>query len=140
MSCPTFPLPTDESINPSEDVPLEFRLSTYSYDLPPESVAQEPARKRDHSRLLYIDRKTGTLEHRNFFELSQLLNGFDTLVINETKVIPASLEARKKTGGIVRLLVLDPAEPHLRSYGLSISSLHVQDQWASSQRKHNRNF
>ncbi len=111
MSCATISIPTDEGINPFEDVPLEFRLSTYSYDLPPEAVAQEPVSKRDHSRLLYIDRKTGTLEHRNFFELSQLLNGSDALVINETKVIPASLEARKRTGGIVRLLVLDPAEP-----------------------------
>lgn len=111
MSCDTISIPTDEGINPLEDVPLEFRLSTYSYDLPPASVAQQPVPERDHSRLLCIDRKRGTLKHRKFFELGQLLNGSDALVINETKVIPASLEARKRTGGIVRLLVLDPAAP-----------------------------
>ncbi|MCX5872835.1 MAG: tRNA preQ1(34) S-adenosylmethionine ribosyltransferase-isomerase QueA [Deltaproteobacteria bacterium] len=91
------------------DIPREFRLSTYSYDLPSELVANAPAPHRDHSRLLIIDRNRKKLEHHIFFELPDFLDGSDVLVINETQVIPAALKGHKVTGGIVQLLVLNPA-------------------------------
>jgi len=91
------------------EIPEEFRLSTYSYSLPPELIAHQPVSCRDHSRLLIIDRNTGKLRHDNFFELPNILHESDVLVINDTQVIPAALHGKKPTGGKVQLLVLDPA-------------------------------
>lgn len=101
--------PLDPENNEITDIPPEFLLSTYSYDLPPELIAHSPVEQRDQSKLMRIDRNTGELEHRRFFELPQLLTDGDVLVINETQVPPASLTGKKTTGGAVQILVLDPA-------------------------------
>ncbi|MBM4327651.1 MAG: tRNA preQ1(34) S-adenosylmethionine ribosyltransferase-isomerase QueA [Deltaproteobacteria bacterium] len=90
-------------------IPYECRLSTYDYELPERLIAQEPEAPRDESRLLALNRQTGRVSHRSFRELPSLLKPSDVLVLNETKVIPAALRARKPTGGRVDLLVLDPA-------------------------------
>lgn len=66
-------------------------LSDFVYDLPKELIAQDPLEKRDNSKLLVIDRKTGNLEHKYFYDVVDYLNSGDTLVINDTKVIPARL-------------------------------------------------
>ena len=92
-----------------EEVPQIFRLATYQYDLPDELIAQEPSRARDQSRLLVLDRNSGRVEHKLFHNLPSLLRPSDLLVLNETKVIPASLVAHKYSGGRVEILVLDPA-------------------------------
>ncbi len=92
-----------------EEVPQIFRLATYQYDLPDELIAQEPSRARDQSRLLVLDRNSGRVEHKLFHNLPSLLRPSDLLVLNETKVIPASLVAHKSSGGRVEILVLDPA-------------------------------
>jgi S-adenosylmethionine:tRNA ribosyltransferase-isomerase len=63
----------------------------FSYDLPPERVAQEPVEPRDHSRLMVLDRKTGAWEHRKFFEIINELKAGDVLVMNNTKVFKARL-------------------------------------------------
>ena len=102
-------VPSHLENNEITDIPPEFLLSTYSYDLPPELIAHSPAEHRDQSKLLLIDRNTGELDHRLFFELPSLLADGDVLVINETQVIPASLKGKKTTGGAVQILVLDPA-------------------------------
>ncbi|MBY0522521.1 MAG: tRNA preQ1(34) S-adenosylmethionine ribosyltransferase-isomerase QueA [Gemmataceae bacterium] len=70
------------------------------YELPPELIAQEPAPVRDQSRLLVVRRPTGSLEHRVFSDLPELLNPGDLLVRNDTKVLPARLLGRRRrTGG-----------------------------------------
>ncbi len=99
------PFPEQSNAN----TPHSFRLHTYTYGLPPELIAQEPAPVRDESRLLALHRYTGEILHHKFRDLPSLLHPSDLLVINETKVTPASLVARKASGGRVDLLVLDPA-------------------------------
>jgi len=74
------------------------KLSDFDYDLPPERIAQEPVHPRDASRLLVLDRRTGRVEHRRFRELPDLLRAGDLLVLNDTRVMPAALTARRKTG------------------------------------------
>jgi hypothetical protein len=90
------------------DVPREFSLSTYQFDLPQELIAQEPVSKRDESRLLCINRSTGQTAHHTFKDLPLFLHESDLLVLNETKVTPCALTGHKTTGGRVSLLVLDP--------------------------------
>ncbi len=83
-----------------------MNLSDFDYDLPPEFIAQTPAEPRDASRLLVLHRGSGTLEHRIFREIGESLRPGDLLVLNQTRVIPARLYARKATGGRVELLLL----------------------------------
>jgi S-adenosylmethionine:tRNA ribosyltransferase-isomerase len=88
-----------------------YRLEDYDYHLPPELIAQEPAPRRDESRLLRVERSTGGLADHRFFDLPSLLREGDLLVVNDVKVVPARLYGRKETGGRVEILVLDhPAE------------------------------
>ncbi|MBI5252017.1 MAG: tRNA preQ1(34) S-adenosylmethionine ribosyltransferase-isomerase QueA [Desulfomonile tiedjei] len=101
--------PANASASELEEIPEQYRLSTYTYDLPRELIAQRPAEIRDQSRLLVLNRRTGELLHRVFRDLPELLRPSDILVINQTKVIPASLICRKPSGGRVELLVVDPA-------------------------------
>lgn len=68
-----------------------MNVSDFYYDLPKELIAQDPIEKRDNSRLLVINKKTGDLEHRHFYDIIEYLNEGDTLVLNESKVIPARL-------------------------------------------------
>ena len=92
-----------------EEIPESFRLATYQYDLPDELIAQQPSPSRDQSRLLVLRRSTGEIEHKSFRDLVSFLFPSDLLVLNETRVIPASLVAHKSSGGRVEILVIDPA-------------------------------
>ncbi|MEA4926646.1 MAG: tRNA preQ1(34) S-adenosylmethionine ribosyltransferase-isomerase QueA [Syntrophomonadaceae bacterium] len=83
-----------------------YSLETYNYDLPPGLIAQYPVEPRDSSRLLVLDRRTGRIEDRIFFQLADYLETGDTLVINHTRVIPARLYAYKETGAGIELLLL----------------------------------
>lgn len=86
----------------------------FDYDLPSELIAQTPIEPRDASRLLVLHRDTGTLEHRLFRDILSYLRPGDLLVVNETRVIPARLWARKvPTGGKVELLLLAKRGPAL---------------------------
>lgn len=80
--------------------PTELKTSDFYYDLPQELIAQTPAEKRDCSRLLKVDRRTGELEHRIFHDVTDYLEPGDVLVINDTKVIPARLMGIKESTGI----------------------------------------
>ncbi|MBW7919112.1 MAG: tRNA preQ1(34) S-adenosylmethionine ribosyltransferase-isomerase QueA [Anaerolineales bacterium] len=80
--------------------------SDFDYNLPESSIAQTPAEPRDSSRLLVLHRQGGKLEHRIFREVTEYLRAGDLLVLNQTRVIPARLFARKSTGGRVELLLL----------------------------------
>ena len=83
-----------------------MKTSDFDYHLPESSIAQTPLEPRDSSRLLVLDRKTGKLEHRIFNQIGDYLNPGDLLVLNQTRVIPARIFARKPTGGKVELLLL----------------------------------
>lgn len=83
-----------------------MRTSDFDYFLPPELIAQTPVEPRDSSRLLVLRRDTGRLEHSTFREIGKYLEPGDLLVLNQTRVIPARLHARKETGGRVELLLL----------------------------------
>ena len=73
-----------------------MKLSDFYYDLPEELIAQHPVEKRDESRLLVLDRKTGKIEHRIFKDIIEYLSPNDCLVINETRVIPARLYGKRE--------------------------------------------
>ena len=74
--------------------------SDFDFDLPPELIAQDPAEPRDQSRLMVVDRRRGTWEHRVFADLPDLLDPRDVLVRNDTRVVPARLVGRREaTGG-----------------------------------------
>ena len=83
-----------------------MKTSDFDYHLPESSIAQTPAEPRDSSRLLVLHRDTGTLEHRIFRDVSDYLQAGDLLVLNQTRVIPARIYARKETGGRVEFLLL----------------------------------
>jgi S-adenosylmethionine:tRNA ribosyltransferase-isomerase len=83
-----------------------MKTSDFDYHLPESSIAQTPAEPRDSSRLLVLHRDTGELEHRIFRDISDYLRAGDLLVLNQTRVIPARIYARKETGGRVELLLL----------------------------------
>ncbi|HSB88515.1 MAG TPA: tRNA preQ1(34) S-adenosylmethionine ribosyltransferase-isomerase QueA [Anaerolineales bacterium] len=84
-----------------------MRTDDFDYLLPPERIAQHPARPRDHSRLMVLDRRTDALQHSRFDALPSFLHREDLLVLNETRVLPARLHARKlPTGGRAEILLL----------------------------------
>jgi S-adenosylmethionine:tRNA ribosyltransferase-isomerase len=76
-----------------------MRVAELDYDLPPELIAQEPARPRDSSRLLVLHRDTGEIEHRLFRDFVHYLRSDDVVVLNDTKVIRARLKGRRRPGG-----------------------------------------
>ena len=84
-----------------------YLISDYIYHLPPEQIAQQPAANRGASRLLRLDRHTGTVSHHHFDDLVSLLRPGDLLVINDTRVIPARLKGTKESGGRVEVLIID---------------------------------
>ncbi len=84
---------------------LRMQLTDFSYDLPPERIAQTPVEPRDHSRLLVIDRQTKRLSHHHFYDLPALLSSGDVLVVNNTKVLPVRLFGTKDTGGKIEVLL-----------------------------------
>jgi S-adenosylmethionine:tRNA ribosyltransferase-isomerase len=84
------------------------RTDWFDYDLPQELIAQEPAPRRDESRLLVLDRASGLVEHRAFGDLPGYLNPGDVLILNNSRVIPARLRAvNPKTGTLFEILLLE---------------------------------
>lgn len=82
-------------------------LNWFDYKLPPDLIAQQPVEPRDAARLLLVDRSSGALSDRTFRDLPDLLNPGDLIVVNDTRVLPARLFARRLSGGRVELLLLD---------------------------------
>jgi S-adenosylmethionine:tRNA ribosyltransferase-isomerase len=87
-------------------IKIKLKTSDFDYNLPESSIAQTPAEPRDSSRLLVLHRDTGEIEHRIFRDVSDYLRVGDLLVLNQTRVIPARIYARKATGGRVEILLL----------------------------------
>ena len=85
----------------------EFRLRSYNYQLPKELIAQHPAPKRDHSRMLLLQRQSGKISHHNFDEIVSILPDSSCLVINNTKVLPARILGKRKSGARIEALLVD---------------------------------
>ncbi len=86
---------------------INFKTSDFYYELPEELIAQTPIKERDHSRLLILDKNTGHIEHKYFYDIVDYINEGDCLVINDTKVLPARLFGTKKdTDALIEILLL----------------------------------
>jgi len=85
----------------------DWKLSSYDYKLPQSLIAQHPAPKRDQSRMLFLDRKSGKISNRNFSEIVSLLPQSSCLVINNTKVLPARIPGKRKSGGKIEALLIE---------------------------------
>ena len=83
-----------------------MKTSDFIYDLPEELIAQTPMERRDASRLLVLDKNTGEMEHRHFYDLPSYLRPGDCLVLNDSRVIPARLFGTRPTGGATELVLL----------------------------------
>jgi S-adenosylmethionine:tRNA ribosyltransferase-isomerase len=86
---------------------IAMKTSDFNYTLPPGLIAQTPIEPRDYSRLLVLNRRKGTIEHRQFFNIIDYLRPGDIMVFNDSRVIPARLKGRRvETGGGVEVLLL----------------------------------
>ncbi len=84
-----------------------MKTDDFNYDLPKELIAQTPLKKRDASKMMVLDKTTGKYEDKKFTDLIDYLNPGDTIVLNDTKVIPARLIGSKKdTGAVIEILML----------------------------------
>ncbi len=83
-----------------------MKTSEFWYDLPEELIAQTPLQKRDTSRLLALDRVTGEITHKHFYDIIDYLKPGDCLVMNDSRVLPARLLGHRPTGGAVEVLLL----------------------------------
>nr|MBQ5811554.1 tRNA preQ1(34) S-adenosylmethionine ribosyltransferase-isomerase QueA [Clostridia bacterium] len=92
----------------NERIKTELKRSDFYYDLPESQIAQTPAEKRDNSRLLVVDRKSGELEHKRFFNITDYIRPEDVLVVNNSKVIPARIFGTdaEKDDRVVEFLLL----------------------------------
>ncbi len=85
-----------------------MKRSEFYYELPENLIAQDPLPQRDHSRMMVLDKRTGAIEHRHFFDIVELLQKGDLLVLNDSKVMPARLYGVKEgTLGKIEMLLLE---------------------------------
>ncbi len=87
-----------------------MKVADFNYELPEELIAQTPIQKRDESRLMVVNKKNKTIEHKLFKDIICYLQPGDVLVRNNTKVIPARLYGKKETGANVEFLLLNNIE------------------------------
>ncbi|NPA52379.1 MAG: tRNA preQ1(34) S-adenosylmethionine ribosyltransferase-isomerase QueA [Aquificae bacterium] len=87
-----------------------YRLSDYDYHLPQELIAKYPVEQRDRCRLMVLDRKKKSIDHRIFKDIESYLQEGDLLVLNDTKVIPARLVGKKETGASIEVFLLNPTQ------------------------------
>src|SRR5688500_16278256 len=87
-----------------------MKSSELEYELPPDLIAQHPAEQRDESRLLVYERETGAVRHRRFAALPDELTRGELVVVNDTRVLPARIHARRESGGAVEVLLLEPLD------------------------------
>ena len=83
-----------------------MKKTDFYFDLPKELIAQTPLDQRDQSKMMHINKNTGAVEHRHFYELPEMLQEGDCLVLNDSRVLPARLIGTRPTGGNVEVLLL----------------------------------
>ena len=106
-----------------------MKLADFDYDLPKELIAQYPVKERQMCRMMVLDRANRTISHKTFEDITGYFKKGDCLVLNDTKVIPARLFGKRKTGGKVELFLLDLHRPGVatiidtgsRLFGLPVS-------------------
>ncbi len=85
-----------------------MKTSDFYYDLPEELIAQEPLKKRDESRLMVLDKVSGEIDHKHFYDIVDMIEPGDALILNDTRVLPARLYGVKEdTGGAIEFLLLN---------------------------------
>ncbi len=96
----------------NERAPTDLRKSDFWYDLPERLIAQHPMEKRDHSRLMVLDRSSGEISHKHFYDMIDYLEAGDVLVINDSKVIPARIygHLQDREEAMIELLLLRQRE------------------------------
>ncbi|MBL7068729.1 MAG: tRNA preQ1(34) S-adenosylmethionine ribosyltransferase-isomerase QueA [Candidatus Omnitrophica bacterium] len=90
-----------------------MKLSDFDYYLPKELIAQYPAKKRDESRMMVLDRKRKTIRHKSFKEIPAFLKKGDTIVLNNSRVIPARIICKRETGGKAEIFLLKKIKNNL---------------------------
>jgi len=85
---------------------MSLKISDYSYCLPESLIANKPSGKRDHCRLLTLNKNTGQVDHLHFYDILNLLGPNDVLVLNQSKVFPARLFGKKDSGGDIEVLLI----------------------------------
>ena len=93
-------------MNEIKETKCAYKTKDFWYDLPEELIAQTPLEKRDTSRLMVLDRETGEITHKHFYDIIDYLNPGDCLVMNDSRVLPARLLGHRPTGGAVEVLLL----------------------------------
>ncbi|MDD5429022.1 MAG: tRNA preQ1(34) S-adenosylmethionine ribosyltransferase-isomerase QueA [Candidatus Omnitrophica bacterium] len=88
-----------------------MKLSEFDYNLPKELIAQYPVSQREKCRLMVIDRETRSISHKRFEDIAGYFKAGDLIVLNNTKVIPARLFGKRKSGGKVELFLLEKKNP-----------------------------
>lgn len=86
---------------------MGMNIREFDYSLPKTRIAQHPEKDREASRMLVLNRADGSIAHRSFRDITQYLKKGDVLALNDSKVIPARIQARKKTGGILDILLVE---------------------------------
>ena len=88
-----------------------MKKSDFWYDLPESLIAQTPVEPRDHSRLMHLSRQDGSIAHLHFYDLLDLLQPGDCLIVNDSRVLPARLYGYKSTGARIEMLLLEQKGP-----------------------------
>lgn len=101
---------------------MPMLLSAFDYTLPSERIAQSPVHPRDHSKLLVLDKETGSIKDHHFYDLPSLLTNNDVLVINDTKVFPARLHAQRESGSPIEILLGKEVEVTAQSISFEVLS------------------
>ena len=98
-----------------------MKLSRFKFKLPKELIAQHPARHRDESRLMVIDRETGDIEHKIFKDIIDIFQEDDLLVFNDTKVFPARLYGcKEKTRADIEVFLLRELNQEIRLWDVMV--------------------
>ena len=90
-----------------------MKLSDFDYNLDESLIAQLPSEKRENSRLMHLIRETKVVEHKHFYDIVDLLDENDFLVLNDTKVFPARIFAQKSTGANIEIFLLKEVKPKI---------------------------
>lgn len=106
---------------------MNLTTNDFDYNLPEELIAQYPLKKRENARMMVLERKNQTIEHKHFYDIVDLLNPFDVLVLNNTKVFPARLIAKRNSGGEVEVFLLNPCAQNNCWYCLMKRSKRVKE-------------
>src|SRR5690554_7218216 len=108
------------------------KLSNFNFDLPPELLAEHPAPNRDESRLMVLNRKDKTIEHKTFKDLIDYFEEDDVMILNDTKVFPARLFGNKeKTGARIEVFLLRELNEEQRDRkSTRLNSSHVRISYA----------